>query len=824
MESCWRRLAPATLLVGFVFFVFAPVLFWGQAFFGEEQIGFYYAISHYVQESLQSGGSLLWNSAYYGGVSASLDQFVGAWYPLNKFLFSYLDLFTAHHLSIVIATALGLVFSYWFGRVQGWNYISSGALALFYLSATTYGWLQIGTLTAHSFMILPAILLSLWYAKEKRRYVLAVALGGAALGVGFLAGFVQIVFYAYIIGGFYALFLDGVNFERGARVYQNCTTSLSYVGMTLVGLLVGMRQFFPSAYLIDLTIRTDTYAIQHATHPNLTEFVSYVLPPSFSIPFLGGGASEGFYIGALGFIAAIVGLVYYRTRASLFFAGVYALIAAFAFHLPVFGWLNEHLPPFSHMGGNFRWMVAGAFPLAFVGAAGVEGLLRAPERVPKRAQAWVFSLAGVLTLVLLLGSIALKSAVRAIEDSPPYLQKLIAWYTDGRTLTYPLDHYVEILKQTMQEVSSAFSLSDGRFLFGVIVWVFAILALSLLWRGGAHRRFAPIIIATVLLFNVGGVYVLEWNDLVPQSLYRKEPALISFLKERERDPHAYRFFGFLVGDGLFAQVSSRDVLTPEESTILHREAVVNNSNLYWGLERMDGMEPYRTLRHNQLLHTVIAHDTAAYVFDGTDPDVRTSPLDQLYNRDVQKRVQIGEKLADLAKRIPLLSMMNVKYVYSPYRLSAPGLVLLETLTVPEVPAVSLYVYEDERVLPRLYFSRSQDFVAGEREAFLATAENTDFARATVIECDGCQRHEGGGDVVIDRYENGKVELTVSAPGERWLVFSESFMPGWEATVDGREVPIYRANYLFQAIHTPPGEHRVSFVYRDVTDVISRALF
>ena len=114
---------------------------------------------------------------------------------------------------------------------------------------------------------------------------------------------------------------------------------------------------------------------------------------------------------------------------------------------------------------------------------------------------------------------------------------------------------------------------------------------------------------------------------------------------------------------------------------MHMQALVNNTNLYFGIERMDGMEPYRTLRHNHLLNTVIAYDWAAWAFDDASAELATSPLDQLYNRNVQKKVAIEDKLADLPKRLPLLSMMNVKYIYSPFPLEDVSLKLLAEIPV-----------------------------------------------------------------------------------------------------------------------------------------------
>jgi uncharacterized membrane protein YfhO len=39
------------------------------------------------------------------------------------------------------------------------------------------------------------------------------------------------------------------------------------------------------------------------------------------------------------------------------------------------------------------------------------------------------------------------------------------------------------------------------------------------------------------------------------------------------------------------------------------------------------------------------------------------------------------------------------------------------------------------------------------------------------------------------------------------------MKGWEATVDGRDVPIERVDYLLRGIPVDAGEHRIVLEYR-----------
>ena len=42
------------------------------------------------------------------------------------------------------------------------------------------------------------------------------------------------------------------------------------------------------------------------------------------------------------------------------------------------------------------------------------------------------------------------------------------------------------------------------------------------------------------------------------------------------------------------------------------------------------------------------------------------------------------------------------------------------------------------------------------------------------------------------------------------MLTDPYYPGWRSFVDGAEVELLRANYLFRAVALPPGEHEVVF--------------
>jgi uncharacterized membrane protein YfhO len=59
-----------------------------------------------------------------------------------------------------------------------------------------------------------------------------------------------------------------------------------------------------------------------------------------------------------------------------------------------------------------------------------------------------------------------------------------------------------------------------------------------------------------------------------------------------------------------------------------------------------------------------------------------------------------------------------------------------------------------------------------------------------------------------------VDARSDAPG--YLLLTDTFYPGWRATVDGVPAEILRADVAFRALRLEPGEHRVEFSYQSVS--------
>ena len=65
-----------------------------------------------------------------------------------------------------------------------------------------------------------------------------------------------------------------------------------------------------------------------------------------------------------------------------------------------------------------------------------------------------------------------------------------------------------------------------------------------------------------------------------------------------------------------------------------------------------------------------------------------------------------------------------------------------------------------------------------------------------------------------RYAAQKIEANVTSVAPTMVVAAQIYYYPWRAYVDEKRVPLWRANYAFQALEVPAGSHRLKLVYDD----------
>ena len=126
------------------------------------------------------------------------------------------------------------------------------------------------------------------------------------------------------------------------------------------------------------------------------------------------------------------------------------------------------------------------------------------------------------------------------------------------------------------------------------------------------------------------------------------------------------------------------------------------------------------------------------------------------------------------------------------------------------------LYENERARPRAFAVHRIVVASTATEAVhrLATGEVRP-EEVAVLEDPAAPATTGTGPsaVSIRVDEPLRVELAATMKGDGYLVLADTTYPGWHATVDGVEAPIFAANGLFRAVFVRDGSHRVGLEYR-----------
>lgn len=140
--------------------------------------------------------------------------------------------------------------------------------------------------------------------------------------------------------------------------------------------------------------------------------------------------------------------------------------------------------------------------------------------------------------------------------------------------------------------------------------------------------------------------------------------------------------------------------------------------------------------------------------------------------------------------------------------------------------VKIYNYRD--ALPRAYLVCAPERVASDEEAFARLA--ADPTTPVIVDAGPNQAParpcsaDDPGRAAITAYKAERVVVAAESRGEGvYLILSDAWYPGWEASVDEQPVEVLRANGLFRAVRLPEGAHEVVFTFRSRTLVAGAAI-
>ncbi|MBI5118165.1 YfhO family protein [Candidatus Poribacteria bacterium] len=168
---------------------------------------------------------------------------------------------------------------------------------------------------------------------------------------------------------------------------------------------------------------------------------------------------------------------------------------------------------------------------------------------------------------------------------------------------------------------------------------------------------------------------------------------------------------------------------------------------------------------------------------------------------------------------PLLNLFNVKYLISRSYLSLPP------SRFRLVYDNEVKIYENAECMPRAFVIYQWEEIKDGAETLRRMISGAfDMRESVFVEEQPLDGGKPNGKTAttstpapeIVRYAANEVVIKASVTRNSLLVLTDSFYPGWKATVDGQRTRIIRADYLFRAVYLTPGEHTVRFVYRPMS--------
>jgi Bacterial membrane protein YfhO len=738
---------------------FSALLFFKQVLYRVDISWIHYPLSILKAQLLRSGQLFLWNPHIQFGFPQLADQDVLALYPLNLFFLLPVKPTLALSLFAVAHFTLAGVFSYVLARSLR---IGRGGALVTALTFAFGGYLmaQLTNLNVVTGSVWLPLIFWLFMKALHRKSLLFAGLCGAAIALQIVAGHPQVVFYtAVTLAGYGAFWL--VRLWRSNEVGRGGTTIslLSLMAVAVVaGLLLAAVQILPTWELTGLSPRATGMVYDTMTTFSLApnNLLTFLFPNHLGNPVLGYTGDWTFeelhaYVGILPLLLIPWAWTKKRRDGHLTF---FAFLAGVALLLTLGGYtplyrLLIHVPGFDFFRVPARWLFIVSFALSVLAGYGFDALAESGDSATSRRFTIFWKILFGLNVALML--------------------ILAVLLIGGQQATQTLDH---LLQRVLSREA----------LLWTLVSVQGLSRLPLI-------RLSPSLDATLSSLNPSLLFML---------LSSSGFLLIYLWNKRRIGSAAFQTLAVgLIGLDLF--LTGGTTINPVRSAsyfempIESRTFLQQNAGLYRIAPLADG---------DQVVHLMNDMPTA-YGLYSSGGHVSALVL-QRYNT------------LTLAPHKPaaLWNLMGVKYLIVDKGQACPGYVQV-------FDGKQLEICENESVLPRAYIVHHAEVLpSGQAALERLLADDFDPGRTVILEEDPPAAIDqagppasdlNGAEIVV--YSPHRVVVNAHLAAAGFLVLSDTYYPGWEALVDGRETKIYQADYLFRAVALEQGDHVVEYRYR-----------
>lgn len=836
------------------------VFFWkialtNRVLAGLDVFAYFYPYREFASAALRAGRLPLWNPHLFMGAPFLANSQAAVLYPLHWPLI---------WLSTPKQIAWSIVLHIWLAGVGAYLYArlvlrlrplaGSVAAAIFALGGFLGAQVEhLNQLNASAW--LPWLLLCVEGAvgRERRGRWLGLLSGGAVVGLCLLAGHTQAAYIVVSSAGVYAAARGW--WDRTSPGWRTALKGLAAVAaMGLAGAGLAAGQLLPTLELSRWSVRSSGLPYNEAASFSLKPalvFKAFLPPLAWEPPF----SEYVAYIGLVGLALAAGGswallrrkppstnkeqaawlqgvAPWGRTMIVLALLGVFL---AFGAYNPVYYLLYRVVPGFDLFRVPARWLLLYSFGAAMLAGIGLEAL---PRLRSWKAQA---PIALLLVLEMFLAGQRLAynnptapAAFDSMRTAPSHLLADDAAepfrFLSMSDIRYdpgdlgdlqamyegylpPAAIYDLVVATKMKEVLAynlplryrLFSVDgyDGGLLpiEGYVLLERLFLAQEEIWPDGRLRQQLRQVPPARLLSLLNVKYAITdktqdvWVDGVFYDLEHSMPlGKVTLAALPQFETSHLGVVSYLAGAGGVA-----DGTPVARVTITGTEGITVTTLLRAGVDTAEGRYEAGGVQHDQ---ATVAHRWR----DGEEGNDYATILD-LGRRLQPAAISIDSLLAGEQVVLRGLALIDAEAGASRSVTVDPAFELVHSGDVK--------IYEN-LTAPGPAFVVSQERIVGDDEAALDMLRDPDFdlARTVILAAgDGLAPEAGRGEVSVVSYAPEQIRLRASLDAPGYLVLTDAYYPGWTASVDGRQVPIQRADVYFRALALDAGEHEITFDFR-----------
>lgn len=843
-----KAIAPGLLLAGLTLVFFWKIILTNLILVGVDVFLYFYPYKAYAANSLLAGRFPLWNPHIFMGVPFLANSQAGLLYPLNwLFLWATAPKQVAYSIGLHIWIAgLG---AYYFARnrlaLPPIAALAGGVIFAFsgFLGAQVehLNQLQVSAWLPWLFGLFDALSAQLAAAPPNlwRQTLLSraarqkTALLGLVIALMLLAGHTQSVYISLFGLGIYGLARYPLPRRNRAAVIEWAKKiSVGFAPLIpalAAALLISAAQLWPTVELTGQSIRRGGLAYSEAVAFSLNPLkLPYTLFPPYGVDLeakLGPAFSEFVaYIGLIPLglaIAAAVALWRNRRKEwwGLGWVGLAGLGLAFGvFTGPVYYLLYRLVPGFNLFRVPARWLLLYTFVAAMLAAIGFSRL---------KAKKWQGLTMGLILLELFVAAQGLRynqpTAPEAYSSLRPAIAQLLAAQA-------PTDRFL--------------SLSGIVFDPGDLAEIHHIFDDQL-----SPRAVYDYIIAAkqkeVLFFNLPMVFGLNAVDgydggILPLARFLDVQRLFLPEERLSLDGRLRENLRQVPPGRLLALLGVRHIITDKVYDVWL-------DNIFYDLQFPAELDPLTAPDVTTTDIPPFTADAVGVVFHSAEP--AGAPVGQLvvdYANGQKETFTLHSQAGQLWENAEFGVDYNLVFTGLPTDpIASVTLTAQKPVTVRGVSLINtanttsrslllttaghyrvihsgdVKIYQNLDVLPRAFVVHQTELVTDTTAAIDRLRRPAfDVAGAIVRQASAGEtpgpvtlgQSAATDEVTVTAYAPEQVEISAALQSPGWLILTDTFYPGWQATVDGQKTAIFEADLLFRAIEVPAGSHQVRFVY------------